>query len=192
MTSGTRATILHPSQERDLLDSITAGDQAALALLYDRWGRMVYSLSLSIVRDTSDAEEVTQDVFLRIWNNAEHFDLELGSVAGWLSVITRRLAIDRTRSRMYRASTREVKPDSDTEYGSATSAVVSERVEGREVLEALGQLENRHREIIHLSYFEGLSHSRIADRLSMPLGTVKTRLREAINHLRTIMKVEVN
>jgi RNA polymerase sigma-70 factor (ECF subfamily) len=153
---------------------------------------MVYSLSLSIVRNVSDAEEVTQDVFLRIWNNAEHYDLELGSVAGWLSVITRRLAIDRTRSRMYRAGTREIEPTSETEFGSVSASTVSGQAEGREVLEALGKLESRHREIIRLSYFEGLSHSRIADRLSTPLGTVKTRLREAINHLRTIMKVEAN
>ena len=141
-------------------------------------------------------EEVTQEVFVRIWQKAHTFDRARGSALAWITTMTRRLAIDRTRSKHYKARTREV--DLEAESGplqqSASTAraaeLVSGGVEAREVLEALDQLAVPYREVIRLSYFEGLSHAKIANHLDTPLGTVKSRLREAIMQLRRLLDVK--
>lgn len=180
-----------------LLDLIKEGDEAALAKLYRSRCRMVYSLALSVVRDPSDAEEVTEEVFYRIWKNAGEFDRARGSVLAWITTIARRMAIDRTRSKLYKGRMREVVFNKEVTGDGMESLAVdggpdpAAGAEARQVKNALDQLGDSHREVLVLSYYDGLSHSMIAERLNTPLGTVKTRIREAVIKLRRIMDVQV-
>jgi RNA polymerase sigma-70 factor (ECF subfamily) len=177
-----------------LLGLIKGKNEAALSALYESRSRLVYSLALSIVRNVADAEEVTQEVFVRLWQKAETFDPLRGSGVAWLITMTRRLAIDRTRSKHFKSRNREISLDGmilDGAYekrgGDRNSGV--NHAQAREVLDALNRLDGPHREVIQLSYFEGLSHSKIADHLKTPLGTVKSRLREAVIQLRRMLDV---
>jgi len=177
--------------EAELMRRIQQRDEAALSEFYENRGKLVYSLALSIVRNVSDAEEVTQEVFLKLWQKAGSFDESRGSALAWLVTMTRRAAIDRTRSKTFKSRAREAELDDmirDTAHkgGSASSDGVA-AVEAREVLDALSRLDGPHREVIWLSYFEGLSHSKIADHLGTPLGTVKSRIREAVIQLRNML-----
>ena len=178
-----------------LLGLIRQRDESALAMLYDTRGQMLYSLALSIVGNTADAEEVTQEVFLKVWNKAEVFDPARGSALAWLVTMARRLAIDKTRSRQHKSRGREVSIDDTAGAAPRPEAAVAGElvtagVQAREVLDALERLDENHREVIRLSYFEGLSHSKIASHLNTPLGTVKSRIREAVGQLRRILDVK--
>lgn len=176
-----------------LLNLIGDGDEAAFAMLYDRKVGWVYSLAISIVRNVTDAEEVTQDVFLRIWDRAEAFNGSRGSVAAWLATVTRRLAIDKTRSKQFRSAGREVSLDLENEIqkseasGGDLETEVINRFASRQIMEAMRNLNDPLREVIQLAYYDGLSHSRISERLKTPLGTVKSRIREAMTQLRRVV-----
>ncbi|MCI0451428.1 MAG: sigma-70 family RNA polymerase sigma factor [Candidatus Latescibacteria bacterium] len=174
-----------------LLRRIHERDEGALSAFYDRYSTFVYSLARSVLRDDGDAEDVVQDVFFRVWERADAFDPDRGSPAAWLTTMTRRLAIDRTRSRSFRARGREAPLEAVA--GSASDAgrdSVTNSAEANEVLAALEQLEPAYREVIRLSYYEGLSHSGIATKLGTPLGTVKSRLREGVTQLRRILAIK--
>ena len=176
-----------------LLGRIQAGDESALAELYDSRGRLVYSVVLHIVRNEHDAEELTQEVFLRVWEKADSFDVKRGSPLAWIVTIARRLAIDRTRSKGHRAqkNTVELEPEIRQDAGQPDpegthQQVILNMVVGK-ALARLKELNRDHREVIELAYYGGLSHAEIAEQISIPLGTVKSRLRAAISHLREIL-----
>ncbi|MBN4056804.1 sigma-70 family RNA polymerase sigma factor [bacterium AH-315-J21] len=183
-----------------LLGRIQTGDQNALSSLYDSRAGLVYSIILNVVRNAEDAEEVTQAVFLRIWERAQSFDPNRGSVLVWIVTIARRLAIDRTRSKHHRSQkvTVELEPEVTSKAGQA--AVQSEA--GREseqialgmvvgrALKKLERLSSDQRQVIELAYYGGLSHAEIAEQIATPLGTVKSRLRAAISQLRDILDTE--
>lgn len=187
------------SKETDelLISLISNSDEQALALLYERKCRLVYSLVYSLVNDISDAEEITQEVFLKVWSKADSFESAKGSVASWIVTITRRKAIDRLKSKPFKKRSKEVvfsaediDNNPDRIYGSRNdNTVISEEV--KIVNNALDKLDESQRQVIQLSYYEGLSHSRIADQLNTPLGTVKSRIRNAVIQLRQYLKVEV-
>ncbi len=180
-----------------LLSLIGDGDPAALSRFYKNKSRFIYSLVLNIVRNDTDAEEITEDVFLKIWQNARSFDRSRGVAMAWVATIARRLAIDRTRSKYYKDRGREVDIESHNADNSENVMVgdnadtTTAGIEAREIKEALDQIGDTHRELIRLSYFEGYSHSMIAEKLKTPLGTVKTRIREAVVQLRGILDVKV-
>ena len=190
---------IYKSKETDelLISLITNGDEQALALLYERKCRLVYSLVHSLVNDISDAEEITQEVFLKVWSKADSFESAKGSVVSWIVTITRRKAIDRLKSKSFKKRSKEVvfsaediDNNPDRIYGSRNdNTVMSEEV--KIVNNALNKLDESQRQVIQLSYYEGLSHSRIADQLNTPLGTVKSRIRNAVIQLRQYLKVEV-
>lgn len=177
-----------------LLGLIQERDEAALSMLYDRRAGWVYSLALSIVKNVTDAEEVTQDVFFRIWEKAESFDDSRGSSKAWLATITRRMAIDKTRSKQYRSLAREIPLNSNDEesHSDSNQAVFAtapaQLNSNRQLKAVLGNLTDPLREVMELAYYDGLSHSKIAERLDTPLGTVKSRIREAMSQLRQTMK----
>ncbi len=178
-----------------LLERISQGDSKALADLYDLHGRLVYSLAFNTVGVRADAEEVAQEVFLKVWNHAASFDPVLGSPLGWIVTITRRLAIDRTRSKSYKSSNRSSEFDEAViatqdrkQVSDPTENMVARLQEGI-VKKNLSQLGEKQLEVIRLSYYESMSHSEVSEQLGIPLGTVKSRLREAINQLRRIMEV---
>lgn len=173
-----------------LIDLINGSDEAALALLYERRGRLIYSLVYRMLGNAADSEEVTQDVFLRIWNNTGRFNRKQGSGLTWMVVMARHLAIDRMRSKMAATRKKELSIESTgvsetLEDGRNDPAMAAEESEAAAVVtRALQTLGEKYRQVVDLSYYEGLSHSGIATRIGVPLGTVKTRIRKAIQELR--------
>jgi RNA polymerase sigma-70 factor (ECF subfamily) len=165
-----------------------AGDERALSELYDRYSGMLFSLLVRILKDTSAAEEILQDLFLQLWRNPSRFDANRGSLPAWLMVIGRNRAISRLRSR----ERREVSEDSD---GFSMDSLPSpENIESdaqraelaRRLRVAMASLPAEQREAVELAYFEGMTQTEIATRTGSPLGTVKSRVRAAMQALKQI------
>ena len=177
------------SQAEDVesLRLVVSGDQAAAAGLYDRHSRGLYSLILRIVGDEREAEDVLQEVFVQAFRQAGRYDASRGVVAAWLLMMARSRAIDRLRARRTRVEGRtgEVQvlndvPDSQPDVASAMLGEEQTRL----VRQALDELPLLQRMAIELAYYEGLSHTEIAERLEQPLGTIKTRIRLGLLKLR--------
>jgi len=182
-----------PDGDLDVVRRLAQGDGSALADLYDRHGRTVFALAVRILGDHSEAEDLTQDVFTLAWRNAAKYDASRGAVAAWLLVTTRTRAIDRLRSRRVRprAAGEDEMRRMDAIPDAAASVemnVASEQMAGR-VRAALETLPPEYREPLCLAYFEGLSHSEVAERTGTPLGTIKTRVRSGLLRLREAMIV---
>lgn len=176
---------LHTESDEDLVSRLQKRDPQALAQLYDRYGRLVYSLILRAVRDTGVAEDLVQETFLRIWSRAAGFDAVRGSIGPWLLAVARNRAIDYLRSTTGRArNTLELET---TDHPSLFSDMEKDLLlsdKARRVKAALGKLPAHQQEVIELAYFEGLSQSEMAERMGQPLGTVKTWVRTALKNLR--------
>ncbi len=167
----------------------------ALSALYDRYSRLVFSLALHVVGDRETAEEITQDVFYRVWENAAAYRSDQAKLTTWMTSITRYRAIDILRKR-------QVRPERDSlDWEDAEHELNPGLLESPEELTDLAMQQHRVRiaiaalprdqqEVLALAYFQGLSHSLIAERLEQPLGTVKTRIRLAMQRLRELLKDE--
>jgi RNA polymerase sigma-70 factor (ECF subfamily) len=169
-----------------LICAIAAGEQTALAQLYDRTAFLVYGLALRVLGNPEDAEEVTLDVYSQVWRSARGFEESRGSATSWLVMIARSRAIDRLRRRMDQRQREGTMEDlGNAPDSAATPDQASERNQRRALVQAaLGQLPDEQRELIELAFFLGCSHSEIAGRTGIPLGTVKTRLRLGMIKLR--------
>ncbi len=170
------------SSDAMLVARIVQRDESALAALYDRYGAMLSSVLNRILRDTQAAEEILQDIFYQLWRTAPHFDAARGSLPGWLVVIARNRAISRLR-RHNPASGDEFVENTVIVPTNLESSVAQEQLIVK-VKSALESLPQEQRAAIELAYFEGLTHSEIAKRTGDPLGTVKTRLRSAVETLK--------
>jgi RNA polymerase sigma-70 factor, ECF subfamily len=172
--------------DRSTLERMAAGDDGALAELYDRHGRLVYSLALRIVRDQRDAEEVVQDVFAQAWRQSGRYSAGRGSVIAWLMTLTRSRALDRVRGRLARpdasADSEPIVEISDGTAPADEQLSIADRA--GQVRAALSSLPLLQRLAIELAFYEGLTHTEIAERLEQPLGTVKTRIRQGLMKLR--------
>lgn len=170
----------------ELLSRVADGDQDAFARLYDLTARTVFGVVLAVIRDRAQAEEVTQEVFVDAWKFAPRFDVKQGSPTAWLNTIAHRRAVDRVRSaeRSTKREQRHVEFEGE-HLGIDTSDIVVAHDEGRRVRQALRTLPEPQRTAVVLAYFEGRSHRDIAEHLHVPLGTVKTRIRDAMKRLRT-------
>lgn len=175
------------ARDRDAVARIAAGDANALAELYDRHARLIYSLVLRIVREPGDAEDVVQEVFSQAWHQAARYDRTRGAVGAWLLTIARTRAIDRVRARNARpdaaaADERVLLDMPDADRPQDELVFDGERVARvRAALESLPMLQ---RVAIELAFYEGLTQSEIAARLEQPLGTIKTRIRLGLLKLR--------
>ena len=165
-----------------LMRRVVDGDETALAMLYDRYSRVVYSAVRRIVDDVGAAEEILQDVFYQLWRTASSFDFTRGSLAGWLLVSARNRAIDRLR-RHHGAVTEEL-GESLVALPFHLESQISQNDMMSKVKAVLQTLAPAQQQALDLAYFEGMTHSEIAERTGEPLGTVKTRLRTALGALK--------
>ena len=183
-SDGTTARI-NEADDVGLLARIQSGDQAAISALFDRYGTMVYSVALRVLKDTGEAEDVMQEIFVQVWKNPGAFVSGKGSLAGWLVVVARNRSIDVIRRR---------RPMEPVELFTLPSSTNLAREAERNSL--LGKirgvmlsLPEEQRKSLELAYFEGLSHSEIARKTGDPLGTVKTRIRLALTTIRKALTV---
>jgi RNA polymerase sigma-70 factor (ECF subfamily) len=174
-----------PAPDDDLLlDRVQAGDQQAMAQIFDRYSRMVYSVALRVLADPGHAEDVLQDVFFKVWREPHSFLKGRGPMGAWLAVVARNRAIDALRRRKPSDSVDDVVLVSKTNLAAESQhRSMIEMV--RKVMKALPPDQQASME---LAYFEGLSHSEIAARTGDPLGTVKTRIRSALITLRKALE----
>jgi len=165
-----------------LIQRIVCRDESALAALYDRYAGMLSSVLNRILRDTQAAEEILQDIFYQLWRTASQFDSARGSLAGWLMVIARNRAISRLRKR--NPSEGDEFDENSVALGGNLDNVVAQRELLGRVRGALDALPKEQRTVLELAYFQGMTHSEIARHTGDPLGTVKTRLRSAVETLK--------
>lgn len=172
-----------------LIRLIKDGDELALGKLYDNTARLVYSLILHILKNVQDSEEVTQEVFFSVWEKASTFDAYKGSVTGWIVSIGRNRALDRLRSKRHKQKGQEVTlaenrlAGADSENDEVSQHLI-DKESSESVYSATEILPEDERKLIELSFYEGFTHSKIAEELNMPLGTVKTKIRRAVGRMR--------
>lgn len=179
---------------KTLVESMARGDERAAALLYDEFSPVLFALALRIVGERADAEEVVLDAFTQAWKNAACYRADRSSVLSWLSMITRTRALDflRARTRRQRTLTHATRKMGDEPLATAdvvrsAGDVLEEEERAAAVGNALHSLATPQRAAIELSFFSGLTHLEIAERLGEPLGTVKTRIRLGMNHMRNML-----
>lgn len=180
-----RDTVLNsppPSGEDDaaLLAKMQRGDEHAMAALFDRYSKIVYSVALRVLRDPAAAEDVLQEVFMQIWRNPTSFIATKGSLGGWLAVVSRNRSIDGLRRKRPTESVDDMALASN--YNLANEAERNNMMEkARSVIHLLPM---EQRKTLEMAFFDGLTHSEIAEMTGDPLGTVKTRIRSALTTLR--------
>ncbi len=169
----------------DLLRRIQAGDEEALVALHGQYANLVYSVAYRVLNDGMAAEEVTQDTFLRLWDKSHTYDPQRGEFTVWMLTITRRLAIDVLRQRQRQEPRTDMLfIDEDPNLWERLAAGSNGELR-RTLIAVVRQLPPDQREAIGLAYFYGMTHSDIAAHLQLPLGTVKTRIRQGMKKLRT-------
>ena len=172
--------------DADLARRLKARDSSAMRELYDRYGRLVYSLILRMVRNAAAAEDLVQETFLRVWNRMQAFDQERGALGPWVLAVARNRAIDYLRSADGKMSAAALELD-QLEYPGKfcdfeDRALSLDRA--RRIKDAFEKLTPHQKTVVELAYFEGLSQTEMAERLQQPLGTVKTWVRSALKVLR--------
>ena len=177
--------------DNTLMRLIEQGRSEALSELYDRYSRLAFSVAFNAIGDYATAEEITQDVFTRVWEKSGTYDMNLSKVSTWLVSITRNRAIDelrrgRIRPEQYSVSWDEVQPEktSSNDDPEETTKLAWER---NIVRQAISDLPMEQQRVLALAYFKGYTHSEIAEATGEPLGTVKTRIRLAMQKLRQVL-----
>ncbi|MEM9009207.1 MAG: sigma-70 family RNA polymerase sigma factor [Cyanobacteria bacterium P01_F01_bin.86] len=168
-----------------LIEAIQGGQVGALQEIYRRYGRLVYSLALQILKTPEEAEDLTQDIFIKLWQK-NSYSADRGSLGTYLTLVTRSRAIDQIRSRGARTRLMQ-------RWDTASAATLPDNVpfeqaalgeQSQRVREALNELAPLEREVLEIAYYEGLSQSQVAQKLNIPLGTVKSRSRQGLKKLR--------
>jgi RNA polymerase sigma-70 factor (ECF subfamily) len=180
------SAVLHFKDDGELVDRLKRRDPHAMSVLYDRFGRLTYSIILRIVRNEGVAEDLVQETFLRVWNRIPAFDRQRGAIGPWILTVARNRAIDYLRSVEGRGAERSFELDlleQPTLFASAQSGLLTLDRQ-KMIRDALERLSPNQREVIELAYYEGLSQTEMAERLKQPLGTVKTWVRAALKMLR--------
>ena len=177
---------LSSEDDAQLVERVKRHEPQAMADMYDRYGRVTYSLILRIVRNTGAAEDLVQETFLRVWNRVHAFDAKRGALGAWILAVARNRAIDYVRSvegRMTQSASEFDELENPGAFADFEQNILNiDRV--RLVRDALNKLNPNQREVIEMAYYEGLSQSEMAERMKQPLGTVKTWARSALKLLR--------
>ena len=179
----TGVTNMPPASTQDdaaLLALVQRGDEQAMASLFDRYSKVVYSVALRVLRDPASAEDVLQEIFMQIWRSPDGFIATRGSLGGWLAVVSRNRSIDALRRKRPTESVDEIALSSPGNLADeAERNIMIERAR-----EVIVQLPTEQRKTLEMAFFDGLTHSEIAEMTGDPLGTVKTRIRSALLTLR--------
>jgi RNA polymerase sigma-70 factor (ECF subfamily) len=187
-TAAGRGNLAGAPPDEELIARVRWHEEPALAAIYDRYSRLIYTIALRIVGDRESAEEVMQDVFQAVWQSAGSFQPS-GNFSPWLIVIARPRALDATRSRRHRARAREELLDDERVTGHSAGDGGADVLMLRAVVRAaLAQLPASQRQAIELGYYGGMTHSEIAAQLGEPVGTVKSRMRMGLMKLRELLK----
>jgi RNA polymerase sigma-70 factor (ECF subfamily) len=170
--------------DSELIAQVARGEQSAMAHVYDRYSAIVYSVALRVLGDTGKAEDVMQEVFLYLWRNPNAYDAARGTLPAWLAVIARNRAIDQIRRRRETEDVEEIPlaAHQNLEDEAARAELISR------VRKSLETMPVEQRAALELAYFKGLTHTEIAARTQQPLGTVKTRIRSALQALRKTLE----
>jgi RNA polymerase sigma-70 factor (ECF subfamily) len=176
--------------EVEIIEQLRNRDPEGLAAAYDKYGRAAYALLVRITHDKLAAEDLLQELFLRLWNRGRDFDAARGTLGVWIMSIARNMAIDHVRSAHTRFSSRLGSMDHLDAlcFGRHPSASQSRIDDIGAIREAFAALNANEKQVLELAYFDGFSQTEIAERLQQPLGTVKSRMRSALERLRTAMK----
>lgn len=183
-------------RDKELLALAAKGDRAAFGQIYDRYSKPLFSLAMRMLGESSEAEDVIQDVFIAIWNNAGSFDPNRAKLFTWAVTLTRNKAIDRLRTRKRRASIIERSSEDIADFSLSAGSPDSVEVAGRNeragiVRKAFRMLPSEQRKPIELAYFKGMTQVEIAERLGEPLGTIKARIRRGLLRLRDGLEGQV-
>ncbi|MCS6844425.1 MAG: sigma-70 family RNA polymerase sigma factor [Caldilineales bacterium] len=173
--------------DQELVHRITQSDEGALMLLYERYGGQVYSLALRVLRNPALAEEATQDTFLKVWHKGVQWSPSKGLFSSWLLTVARYTAIDHLRRERRQVLSRTTPPEVAPWASARLPSVDTPRWQDGQVLRTLmEQLPAEQRTVIELAFYQGMTHSELAEHLGWPLGTVKTRLRLGLQKLRSL------
>ncbi|WP_125611669.1 ECF RNA polymerase sigma factor SigK [Specibacter cremeus] len=185
-----RAADPAPPTHEDLVRLVALGDEAAFGALYDALAPRVFGLVRRVVRDPAQSEEVTQEIFVEVWRQAARFDTDRGRAVSWILVMAHRRAVDRVRAsqaqadRDLRQGVKEYRDSYDDVADTVEASLEAERVR-----RALETLTAPQREAIRLAYYGGYTHREVAEILKIPVGTVKTRIRDGMIRLRDKLEV---
>jgi RNA polymerase sigma-70 factor, ECF subfamily len=183
-TEITNTPALSMKDDASLLVLVQKGDEHAMASLFDRYSKIVYSVALRVLRDPSSAEDVLQEIFMQIWRNPDAFVATRGTLGGWLAVVSRNRSIDALRRKRPTEQVDDMALASP--YNLADEAERNSMMEkARSVIHLLPV---EQRKTLEMAFFDGLTHSEIAEMTGDPLGTVKTRIRSALTTLRKAFK----
>lgn len=184
-------------RDRKLMLQISDKNPEALSQLYDLYAKLLFGIIKSILKKKEEAEDILQEVFTSIWEKADQFDAASGSPYSWLVTIARNKAIDRLRSKVYKEQQKQASSLNDDnlhiplfskEKNPLENTILSERA--HQIYRALEKLTEKQRVVIQVAYFDGLSQTEIAEHFNLPLGTVKTRMRDGMINLRSILSKE--
>ncbi|MEQ1800736.1 MAG: RNA polymerase sigma factor [Gammaproteobacteria bacterium] len=174
---------------QSILERVAAGDTSAVSECLDRYGDLVWSLARRYLRNASDAEDAVQDIFIDIWGSSGRYDRNIASEVAFISTIARRRLIDKIRAAERRPLMDSLDDDEGAPIDPGIPATVEDDTEVAIVERVLGAMDPEHQKVLSMSLYEGYSHSEIAERLSLPLGTVKTRVRRGLIHIREQLNI---
>jgi len=178
------------SLDVDLYQCLIHKDQEAMEILYDRYEKLIYTFAFRLTKNHSVAEEVVQEVFFKIWNTHAAYDANKGKFSSWLLSISRNAAMDLIKKHSKNQHAEFEDRDSLIDSSQLPEEYAEENEQNSSINKAITRLKEDQQEMIQLFYFKGLSHEKIADRTGLPLGTVKSRIRLALKHLKGSLTLE--
>ncbi len=191
------SNLLSDPEDRNLIVKIRSGETGGLEMLYDKYAAVLNGMLYKIVRDKTEAEDLLQEVFIQVWDRIDSYDHSRGSVFSWLATIARNKAIDKTRSKIYKTRVRESTELDNIQFNLNTdipnpleNSILADHT--KLVREALGQIPHEQREVIEIAYYQGMSQSEIAEQMQLPLGTVKSRMRQGMMKIRDLLKSTIS
>lgn len=185
MPSATQSIPAKTAVETEIISLLSKQDKRAVKLIFDFYGSALLNIIYRIVEDKSMSEDVLQQVLVKVWQNAHSYNVEKAGLYSWLVAISRNTALDKRKTRDFRESQKSKSSVQVVTLENRASGENSlEKLMARQLLE---QLPDKYRLLIDMSFFEGYSHQEIADKLEVPLGTIKTRIRFALKHLRSFV-----